>query len=424
MADSRIAVLSSRIAANTAKVNDYLAANNLSQPSFDVNAPPTSPIPPTEPEIQAARQAVIHDCLELRQLMLGPREHLSSFQHNELVSQHAIVRFRLAEAFPIDGEATFGQLATTTGLNERHLRKLLRYAMTQRIFCEPRPGVVAHTAASRLIVEDEGLYSWLRFSTDELWHAAYCAGDAVARFPECEEPGETGFALAHNTNKDMFRFLSENPERLKRFAAAMRFYTNRPGLEPEHLALNYPWGDIREGGTVVDVGGSHGLVSIELARRFPSLRFVVQDLDEPVIRNAERQRPPELADRVQFMAHDFFQEQPVRGAEVYILRAVLHNWSDRYARKILHSLIPALKPGSRIVLNEPVMPEPDKVPPGMASHMRSNDLVMQELLNGGDREMEDWKKLFADAHDGFLFKGAKKPSNSNLWILEVEWVGK
>ncbi|KAI6080974.1 putative O-methyltransferase [Hypoxylon rubiginosum] len=425
MDDSRILELGVRIGRNTAKVNDYLATNNLPQPSFDVDGPSQFPIPHDESEISAARQAVLHDCLELRALMLGPREYLTSFQHNELVGQQVITRFKLAEAVPIGGEVTFTELAAISGLHEVHLRKILRLAIAQHIFCEPRPGVVAHSAVSRLIAENKVLADWLRYSTDDLWHAAYHMGDAMARYPGSEEPGETGFALSNKTNKDMFRFFAEKPERSLRFAAAMRFFTQRPGLEPERVIDGYPWDKIGiDGlGTVVDVGGSHGRVSIELARRFSSLNFVVQDLDEQVIRDAERQRPGELADRVSYMVHDFFTEQPIKGADVYFFRAILHNWSDTYATKILRALIPALKRGAKIVLNEPVVPEPDKVLPENALRIRANDLVMLELFNGGDREMADFERLFARAHSGFRFQGGSRVPGSNLWILEAEWMG-
>lgn len=79
MATSRIVELSQRIAVNTAKVHDYLAAHNLPDPSFEVDAPLVSVVPQANTDLAKARHEVINDTLELRQLMLGPREHLTSF---------------------------------------------------------------------------------------------------------------------------------------------------------------------------------------------------------------------------------------------------------------------------------------------------------------------------------------------------------
>lgn len=38
------------------------------------------------------------------------------------------------------------------------------------------------------------------------------------------------------------------------------------------------------------------------------------------------------------IAHDFFTPQPIRDASVFLLRVVLHDWSDTFARKILLQL--------------------------------------------------------------------------------------
>ncbi|KAI1505341.1 hypothetical protein F5X99DRAFT_405240 [Biscogniauxia marginata] len=308
---SRIAELAARIAANTTKVDDYLATHSLPTPSFDVNAPLQSQIPNAELDIVAARQAVIQDTLKLRQLMLGPREHLFSYQPTDLLSQLATVRFGLARIIPIDGEATFADLAAAAGLGEASVRKLVRHAITQRIFCEPQLGVVAHSAASRLLAEDADLAAWVRWCADDCWLAAYHTCEAMARWPGSEEPNETGFALANQTSRDMFGFLGAHPERAARFAAGMRLYAARPDLDVRHLVDGWAWGSLPRGATVVDVGGSHGEAALALARAFPSLSLVVQDIDA---------RKP-AGSRVRFMTHDFFAEQPVRGADVYLFRA-------------------------------------------------------------------------------------------------------
>lgn len=65
----------------------------------------------------------------------------------------------------------------------------------------------------------------------------------------------------------------------KRFADMMRFMTREPGLEPEHIVNGYPWAELGEA-TVVDLGGSHGAISCALARKYPSLKLVVQVRDD------------------------------------------------------------------------------------------------------------------------------------------------
>ena len=58
------------------------------------------------------------------------------------------------------------------------------------------------------------------------------------------------------------------------------------------------------------------------------------------------------------LCSDFFKTQPVR-AGVYYLRPILHNWSDKYAIRILQALVPALEPGARVLVHELVLPEPN-----------------------------------------------------------------
>lgn len=123
------------------------------------------------------------------------------------------------------------------------------------------------------------------------------------------------------------------------------------------------------------------------------------------------------------MPYDFFTEQPVKDADVYFFRWIFHNWSDKYCIKILQGLVPALKKGARIVINDNVLPEPGILPMWREEKLRSMDLTMLELQNAREREMEDWAKLFEDADPRFNFLGGKKPEGASLWILEVVWEG-
>lgn len=71
--------------------------------------------------------------------------------------------------------------------------------------------------------------------------------------------------------------------------------------------------------------------------------------------------PEELKGRLSFQAHDFFQPQKVE-ADVYFLRWILHNWSNKYGALILRALIPALRNGSRVVIMNPCMQERVELP--------------------------------------------------------------
>ena len=63
--------------------------------------------------------------------------------------------------------------------------------MTKHIFSEPRKGFVAHTAASRVLAEDEQMVDWVGASTGELWQAAGQTVNAMVKFPGSQEPNET-----------------------------------------------------------------------------------------------------------------------------------------------------------------------------------------------------------------------------------------
>ena len=71
VSNSRILELASIIAENTAKVDEYLTANDLSKLSFEITAPVNLTLPKT---LQAARDAVLDATIELNELLLGPKE--------------------------------------------------------------------------------------------------------------------------------------------------------------------------------------------------------------------------------------------------------------------------------------------------------------------------------------------------------------
>jgi hypothetical protein len=97
----------------------------------------------------------------------------SAKQHNFLISLQAIYRFQLATSFPSgEDEATFAEISRASGLAEADLRRILRHAMTNHIFREPRKGVVAHTAASKMLAVNPLMHQWVGMVSEEMWPSA------------------------------------------------------------------------------------------------------------------------------------------------------------------------------------------------------------------------------------------------------------
>ena len=55
-------------------------------------------------------------------------------------------------------------------------------------------------------------------------------------------------------------------------------------------------------------------------------------------------------------AHDFFTPQPVRNASLFLLRVVLHDWPDAFARRILLHLREAATSSTKLLIADFVLP--------------------------------------------------------------------
>ena len=137
----------------------------------------------------------------------------------------------------------------------------------------------------------------------------------------------------------------------------MRAFEGGPDLSPSYLINGFNWGLLGDG-LVIDVGGSLGAVSIAIAEKWPALRFIVQDRAEVITAASNQSLSDSVKERIEFMAHDFFTPQPVSG-ELYLFRHIFHNWPDAYVVKILRQLVPVLKGGARVLINETLLPEPE-----------------------------------------------------------------
>ncbi|KAL9035713.1 MAG: hypothetical protein Q9180_004711 [Flavoplaca navasiana] len=418
MTTSRIVTLANEIQANTVKLDKYLEKNNLPRPSFDADAPLMYQLPP---DVAAAQEALTAGLDELYWLNQGPIQLVVAKSFATSVGLRTILRYNIQTLVPLDSGATFQELADKTGLPVKKLTRLLRHAITDHFFRESEPGYVKHTAATKALAVVPLLAPWSLMGMSEVGPAKMHTVDAVARWPESEEPEHAGFCLANNTSKNMFQFFEENPDRMNRFKDAMSFLQSFPGLQNSYVLKAFDWASLGKG-QVVDVGGSHGLVSQDIAREFPHLSFVVQDLPN-VIKDAKVKLPAELADRVSFMVHDMFTEQPIKDADVYYFRWIFHDWSDKYCVKILRSLIPALKPAARIMFSERCLEPPCTLPLRQERWNRDSDITMLAMSNSQERDQEDWEALLRAADARFRLEEVRRTPDAKLDLIIARWEG-
>ena len=101
---------------------------------------------------------------------------------------------------------------------------------------------------------------------------------------------------------------------------------------------------------------------MDLARRYPEkkFQFVVQDRPE-VVEKAQEEVAEDMKGLITWTTHDFMEPQPSLSADVFILRRIIMDWSDKYSITILKNIALGMKPDSRVVLVEPILPAPNSV---------------------------------------------------------------
>lgn len=81
--------------------------------------------------------------------------------------------YKLANAVPLDGTASYAEIATASGLKEDLCRRFIRLAMGSHVFTEDsKTQRVRHTASSRRLATDQGFYDAVGLEIDDLGPAS------------------------------------------------------------------------------------------------------------------------------------------------------------------------------------------------------------------------------------------------------------
>jgi SAM-dependent methyltransferase len=144
---------------------------------------------------------------------------------------------------------------------------------------------------------------------------------------------------------------------------------------------------------MLDIGGSHGYLSVELCRRYPDLRSVVLDLPEAVEQAAPLLAAEGMGDRVVHRAGDALTDE--LGSEEYdlvLVFSLVHHFDEATNRAFAARCARALRPGGIFVIGDLMRPDS---PSGASAMDLFYDLYFALISRSGlwsFGEMADWQR--------------------------------
>lgn len=274
-----------------------------------------------------------------------------------------------------DTPRTPEDLARECRVNPDALMRILRFLASNGVFKADANGAITNTPESALLrrtsgsLRDQARSSW----QDVIW-------DTYRQLAETLRTGEPAFEKAFGM--PFFEYLGAHPEIGARFDASMALMSM-----PENAALAgaYPFH-----GTVVDVGGGRGGLLSAILRAHREVRGVLFD-QASVLKDATTLLLADQWGRCSLSTGDFFASVPADG-DVYVLKRILHDWSDPEAVRILRACRAAMSDDARLLVIDAVLepgndPDPNKM----------LDVGIMALTKGRERTAEEFQRLFEAA---------------------------
>jgi hypothetical protein len=369
--------------------------------------------------------------------------------------------FDFYDAVPVDGSATYAEIAARTRLPEGMVRRLLRHAMLSHWFA-PAPkdfeNSVVHTAVTAHVVRNPEFRGAFWHFLDESVPSSLKLSDALKRWAVDQKDmpqntRDTAFGL-HIAGPDgslpppFFEFVATDGEGEQKGFRKVHNVNMLKALGSINISRldevieRFDWSSLGKAKVVdvcspqpgwvapmlterIQVGGSTGSDAKTLAAKYPHISIVVEDLPE-VEEEYDKNMPTELASRMQFRAHNFFMPQPIE-ADIFMLKMILHDYPDVLAIQILRQLIPGMRPGTRILIVEAASPPQFTetgsrvLPTPIEKVITGADFTMASMLNSKERFLSDWVELLAEADSRFHLDNMHITAGNWFGMFEVIW---
>jgi len=296
-----------------------------------------------------------------------------------------------------DGEKTAAEIATALGTDPSATERLIRGIAALGLLAQSRPGVYRLTELGQLLRSDgeESMRAYAVGETEPGHWLTWNNLEYSVRTGNRASPGALG--------KEMWDYLADNPEEARWFSGGM---SSMGRWVARDLAAS---GLVPRGATVADIGGAEGLLASAILHADPTAQGILLDLPNVVAASESVVARTGLAERMRLVGGDFFKAVPE--ADVYLLKQVLHDWTDEQCVTILANCARSLRPGGRVIIVEFVLPDGDEF-----SEARMMDLNMLVMLPGRERSAAEYEALLEKAG---LKHVATHPTTTAFSLIEA-----
>jgi 2,7-dihydroxy-5-methyl-1-naphthoate 7-O-methyltransferase len=243
-----------------------------------------------------------------------------------------------------EGHRDIADLATAAGCDRDALHAVLGYLVSEGVFQQQAPGRFDCNRAAEQLA-DQRRFLDLESIGGRMAHTWGTLLDYV-------RTGRPAYQKLFG--RPFWEDLAAHPKIAADFDALMGPAGH--GMPDFDIELTAGWGAIR---TLVDVGGGTGAMLASLLRRHPEVRGILVDFPGTVARASEISASAGVADRVTLHGQSFFDPLPA-GADLYLLKSVLNDWSDEATVAILRRCAQAAEtaqPAGRIAVLGGVAPD-------------------------------------------------------------------
>ena len=268
-------------------------------------------------------------------------------------------------------------IASSCGAHAPSLYRVMRMLASFGVFKEGPPRHFALTPVGELLkTSAPGSLRYMAMMFGEEFSTR-----AYEHFAACLRTGGDGVSEAYG--KQIWEVLAERPDQCETFQHAM---TNSTSVAAQAIVEAYDFSVIER---LADVGGGHGLLLAAILRANSKLQGVLFDRPE-VVGSVPTDQFAGCDGRIAIEAGSFFERVP-DGCDAYLMKHIIHDWSDEHCRTILAHMRQKLPKHGRVLVCEMVVT--DEPGPTPAKLLDIEMLVM--TVGGKERTEDEFRELFA-----------------------------